>query len=431
MRLTIQLQPLRTSVDFPYLSHTTLSPHNHWRCTHAEMSSGYDPYYDALSPYSHPLASRNSSSTTTTSGPRDDFRASRYAKGDDISAAPTEVFYGELSRTTTLATSMERGGSSQSDANSRTKARVGRRGTTKELIGRYESMSSDGTRTRVGTSTGFLKDRGSSGGSIQTPENKGRGRSPIRQSLRNLLSVFSKKEKLSSRESSLHVADLLSPPNGIAEETHDMASLPLPPPKRPSLSRLQSSPQQIPVTPQDFSHPTCTTPIPMYSGRLFHLCPPVVSGGLPIWAECDVVLHSSHVLITWHSNSGNPSTSAVQIGQCTDVRSLNPEDLGTAERSQLPDNPDCGGLKIFELLFIGQSGEKFAARSLQERAGWVSAVWSVVFLTAVYMSLTYSWLGMLSYEQAKTRLLCVDIPWHPTVVPRILIPALLPAALWR
>ena len=53
-------------------------------------------------------------------------------------------------------------------------------------------------------------------------------------------------------------------------------------------------------------------------------------------------------------------------------RSLAPADMDEAERRLLPSEPEW---KVFELLFEGRPRERFAARSLTERATWVSAIW--------------------------------------------------------
>jgi hypothetical protein len=103
------------------------------------------------------------------------------------------------------------------------------------------------------------------------------------------------------------------------------------------------------------------------------------SGGLPVWTDCSVILHPSHILITWMTSYSNPSTSIVTLSQCTDVRSLTLADLNPEERDLLPSTDKPDAIWVFELLFEGKAREKFAAASVQERAGWVPAIWYLEF----------------------------------------------------
>jgi hypothetical protein len=78
-------------------------------------------------------------------------------------------------------------------------------------------------------------------------------------------------------------------------------------------------------------------------------------------------------LITWLSPHGNPSTHVIDLTTCADVRSLALSQISADEQALLPDNG--AGLKVFDIQFEGAHREKFACSSIQDRAGWVNAIW--------------------------------------------------------
>jgi hypothetical protein len=96
---------------------------------------------------------------------------------------------------------------------------------------------------------------------------------------------------------------------------------------------------------------------------------------LPVWTSCNITLHTPHILITWYTIHGNPSTHVLPLDGCTDVRSISLNRLDLDEKALLPTQTDQSEPKVFELLFEGRRKEKFAASSSQERARWVSAIW--------------------------------------------------------
>jgi len=55
------------------------------------------------------------------------------------------------------------------------------------------------------------------------------------------------------------------------------------------------------------------------------------------------------------------------------VRSLALNQISADEQALLPDKG--AGLKVFDIQFEGNQKEKFACSSIQDRAGWVSAIW--------------------------------------------------------
>lgn len=362
-----------------------------------KMLGRYTNLSQASTAYSsRPLDSRSSTATAVIT-PLEDFRSTRYVNRAEEPSDPfgRDRSLKHASSVTPSTTAPSRASSqvlSPSDdpepfgpyfsipKRAEAKPILARRGTTKELIGKFESLSTTTSSLDGGKSMQLA--RTSSATPSQGPlepveEKKGKGRSPIRQSFRSFLSVFSKKSK-TTRDASLHVADLLDSQNlqPTTPEACSTATHPTSPPPLPSKSpNLLQIPVRRETILSQHSGDACTTPLPLYSGKLLYLCRPVLPDGLPVWISCDVTLHHSHIIVTWLSALGNPSSSLVQLSGCGDVRSLSHDDLNPTEEGLLPDDPQSGEQRVFELLFEGRSREKFAASSVKERAGWVNAVW--------------------------------------------------------
>ncbi|KAI8993883.1 hypothetical protein BD414DRAFT_534966 [Trametes punicea] len=283
------------------------------------------------------------------------------------------------------------------DGNPATSAALGRRGTTKELIGHFEVMggssaparSSSAGRARDGSLASYAGDRTP----VQTDKAKEKGRSPIRQSFRNLLSVFKKTKPAQKERQDAAPGSVPSLPGtryktgGAPADKEGGARIHAPaPPSKPSLTL------QIPSTNLAKTDPrNCTSPISAHAsqqGPLLYLCRlpagpdssgPGSAGLPPVWMPCLAQLHTTHVLISWQTAQGNPTNRLVPFTACTDVRSLALGELSAEERALLPDGrPE---LRVFELLFEGRAREKFAVEGVTERAGWVSAIWDAVLLT--------------------------------------------------
>ncbi|KAH8107755.1 hypothetical protein BXZ70DRAFT_9414 [Cristinia sonorae] len=224
---------------------------------------------------------------------------------------------------------------------------LSRRTTTKDLISRYESLESTSS-TRQEPPNAMAK--------------KVKGRSPIRQSFRNLLSALGKRAKGMGKDHSASAA------------SRSTVSICLDSPPLPSSANTRGIHLDIPSTNTSKSSssgmPACITPTALHTGPLLYLCNPIAVGGLPIWVDCTAILHSSHIVVTWFTSHDNPSTTMITLPQCTDVRSLALADLDLDEKSMLPTRPNVGELKVFELLFEGRGREKFAAFSVTGRAGW-------------------------------------------------------------
>lgn len=337
--------------------------------SHHPMRRRYDSSA-ASSLYSHSQPVTRASSATAVAtvddvfGPDSDPYYDKYdGLKDSRFAEDTSIDVVELvARTTSVAGgshegsydpcfALQRGSSSDAPP-------LARRKTAKELINRYESMSQATASPGDASSVEFPKRA-----KVDPQEKKGKGRSPIRHSFRNLLSVFSKKAKTGKDNTSLAAPDQHES-SGIAVEV-----------RRPDPLHLRSV-TDLNLAKTHSVEPACTTPVALYAGHLLHLCRMGSNGSLPVWTECNVILHPSHILVTWLTSSGNPFTEIVTFDGCTDVRSLTLADLNSDERSLLPSDPDAD-FKPFELLFEGKPREKFVAASVKERARWVSAIWYV------------------------------------------------------
>jgi hypothetical protein len=223
--------------------------------------------------------------------------------------------------------------------------------STKELISRFESL--EGTSSVPQTpktkqpqkrySLAIKQDSMISKDKNIT-NNKLANRSPLRRSFGNLLAIFGRKSKAPTKDDD----NLLL--------TH----------YQPKLS------QPVKKAKPNVDHPITS---PLHSGLLLYLSPPPTSDGtcLPIWTDCITTLYSTHIHITWKTSQGNPHphSRAIQLGPCIDVHSVALDELNSDEIALLPTRE----LKVFELLFKERPKEKFVAASVQERAGWISAIW--------------------------------------------------------
>jgi hypothetical protein len=65
----------------------------------------------------------------------------------------------------------------------------------------------------------------------------------------------------------------------------------------------------------------------------------------------------------------------IALSHCVDIHSLSHVQLDAEEAALLDAVADGGKMQVFEILFKGRSREKFAAKTVRERAGWISAIW--------------------------------------------------------
>lgn len=250
-------------------------------------------------------------------------------------------------------------------------AALGRRGTTKDLIGRFETLE---------RAPGVRGSRaGAADGGVERERTKEKGRSPIRQSFRNLMSVFKKsKPPQRSETPATPSATLALPGTRYKEGTSTTSSTPSPSPHASTSPSKPSLSLQIPTLAKTDPR-NCASPVSAHTGKQGALLYLAYSGpGVPpVWLACAAQLHTTHILVSWGTAGGNPASRLVPFGACTDVRSLALSELAEEERALLPTREvgTRAELKVFELLFEGRAREKFAAEGVPERAGWVSAIW--------------------------------------------------------
>ncbi|PPR07714.1 hypothetical protein CVT26_003737 [Gymnopilus dilepis] len=97
-----------------------------------------------------------------------------------------------------------------------------------------------------------------------------------------------------------------------------------------------------------------------HAGSLLYLSPSLA------WLHCAATLDAGKLILT-----GDVDLE-IALSDCTDIRSLSPSKLTIDDTRLLP---DASRLTVFEILFSDSSTQKFAASSVRERAGWISAIW--------------------------------------------------------
>ena len=240
-----------------------------------------------------------------------------------------------------------------------------RRRSTKELIKRFESLSADNSptaRSALGTRGTPVRTHRPNVG-LFTPTRTEKKTSPLRQSFRNLLSVFKKGKRLGKEKVESFI---------VPEESEP----PFPDEKIPP--RAEHEPDPFTLNSVSLGSRICTSPTySLHIGPLLHLDVPtsVPSPILPVWIPCDAVLHRSHILLTSATTQGIPRTDVVSLRACTDVRSLTSSEIGIEQRALLPSMENSADPRVFELIFDGKEKQRFAAPNVKDRAAWVGAIW--------------------------------------------------------
>ncbi|PFH53753.1 hypothetical protein AMATHDRAFT_83687 [Amanita thiersii Skay4041] len=337
--------------------------------------------------------------------------------------------------------------------------------STKLLIHKYETLSSDVPGMLVpaslsaspgnGTITTGTKRSGSthSGGEVGRVSEKGKekDKSPIRQSIRSLLSVFKRSVPIGRKGSCGNLEEGLEGlGDGSAGGAGDgsgaqevLPCVPSPSPGRwrhicavsnsdegekgeqlmdevrpPALSRRNSdlewpTPRGValfdtPVPPllcdgsaSERDH--LEKAAPRQAARKKQVCSALLylaqcptrlgSFAGPVWLPCIAVLENGNIVLTWSGGAGNGtagpapedeerSTHVVHLVRCADIRSFSASQISEHDASApllgCGENLHIGEFKVFEILFEGKQRERFAARTVRERARWVSAIWDVV-----------------------------------------------------
>lgn len=186
-----------------------------------------------------------------------------------------------------------------------------------------------------------------------TPEDKPhkKEKSPIRQSIRNLLSVFKKGT------------------SGLSKKSDDKLGV-------PSLGRPSKEEES-----EDTACPTNQTSKPRpkkkQTGSLLYLTRE--QGGLA-WTTYNVTLEENKIILASFTPNMELCVHEIALSHCADIHSLSHVQLDAEEAALLDVVTGADKMKVFEILFEGRSSEKFAARTVRERAGWISAIW-YVYLT--------------------------------------------------
>ncbi|KAG6920248.1 hypothetical protein DXG01_005017 [Tephrocybe rancida] len=221
------------------------------------------------------------------------------------------------------------------------------RHSTRQLISRYESMSSSSDPVPASGPSLDAPAKASFPGSLKE-------KSPIRQSFRNLFSVL---KKVNLRKGKKVERPLSSFRRQHHPTLEDHPGLNAPPVLRSRSRKLISPLLYLSRTPQLLSY---------------------FSDLKPVWTSCTATLEPDTIVIVGRTPQGNPSVQIIELSNCTDVRSLSLQQLDPDESALLPRKGDNDEFKVFEILFEGRPREKFAANSVQERAGWDSAVWDTI-----------------------------------------------------
>ncbi|KAG6866762.1 hypothetical protein C0991_011421 [Blastosporella zonata] len=217
---------------------------------------------------------------------------------------------------------------------------------TKELISRYEFMSSS---RHPPVSQNSLDDPANT----SLPGLK-KEKSPIRRSFYSLVSAL---KKVNLRKGKQIERPLSSFRRQHPPALDDHPGLSAPPVLRSRSRKLASSLLHLSRTPLLLTDS---------------------SDLKPVWTSCTATLEPDTIVVVGRTPHGNPSAYIIELSNCTDVRSLSLQQLDSNESAMLPRKGEHDEFKVFEILFEGRPREKFAANSVQERAGWVSAIWDTI-----------------------------------------------------
>ena len=308
--------------------------------------------------------------------------------------------------------------------------------STKLLINQFESMSIDFTRPwetppARNSMAGPTRDSSPSPSRNGKDKDKDREKSPIRQSIINLLSVF--KRNASAGKKGSHSAGPDSEPEHEFEPGLSKLELGLVPDfernaietrcsvvcgsDKKALPSIPPSGQYLQVDIPHYNNDKddkqlqgvalFDAPVPCISladespsvsqpkrrqtcGVLLYLSQNADNLGSflgPTWLPCTAALDEDirSIRLSWSDPSSDEdrvSTHIVSLARCADVRSLISSQLDEQD-IKIPlvgckDEIRIEDFKVFEILFEGSVREKFAAKTVRERARWVSAIWLVL-----------------------------------------------------
>jgi hypothetical protein len=194
--------------------------------------------------------------------------------------------------------------------------------------------------------------------SLHTPDNKlkpqEKEKSPIRQSIKNFLSVLKKGTiGLSKKSDDKLGVPFVGPSSQSKEEESKSSSSEWPTNQVRETSKSRPSGKK-------------------QTGSLLYL-----SGnqGSLAWTTCNVTLEGNKIVLASFTPDMDLYVHEIILSNCADIYSLSHVQLDAGEAALLHAVADGDKMKVFEILFKGRSKEKFAAKTVKERAGWISAIW--------------------------------------------------------
>jgi len=234
---------------------------------------------------------------------------------------------------------------------------------------------------------------------------KDKDKSPIRQSLRNLFSVLKKGAgglTLTSSKRNLLMGGVGGPYDGlgaaVAPRTHAEAQAQVQGPRSQQatpLAALKNAKNMSGsllyltrlIPPSELIK--LPSPLPIDISRSTSSSYPGSSAGIGqlAWTTCNLTCSptpggggGAKLILSSFTSELQLVVHEIDLSGCTDIRSLSDEEARLLEVDpgayEHGNEGVGGGPKVFELQFKGSKPkEKFAARSVRERAGWISAIW--------------------------------------------------------
>lgn len=246
------------------------------------------------------------------------------------------------------------------------------------------------------TNGNWSRKHGSSGGGHAAAPgggkkdlSKDKDKSPIRQSLKNLFSVLkkgagglAKRRPTDELQGYLHQAQLRQDKNDLGQ--HSSSTV------RGNVAVTTGPPSSNNVIEQSKTTATSinANQKKKMSGSLLYLTrgSQITNPETPCpltWATCSVTLDANKLVVSSFMGELELYVHEIALAKCSDIHSLSLSQLNEEERRLLEEVTQEGdNMKVFEVIFDGavkRKTEKFAAKSVKERAGWISAIWCVCF----------------------------------------------------
>lgn len=189
-----------------------------------------------------------------------------------------------------------------------------------------------------------------------------KSKSPIRQSIKNFITVFKKSTK----------------PKG--ETIYERSPSPPPPPPSKDWPLLDAMPTVSP-----FLNTTATI---SSDNSLFYLDR---HPHVPQWRQVKAeLIHKDALKLSWPGMPDETDGHVISLEACSDVQSIAFEELVHP--------PPDDALKPFQVLFGGRKKEMFAVFSTLERARWVNEIWLVLLLAFTIASCLFLSSGTPSWR---------------------------------